>query len=158
MHITRKKLKALYLAPLFLMTSTVSSTKYRSLTYAKISSQISCKRERWVRLVKYKTGIISGFRKYWFRYMAVGARKGIKTLRSQMVEWGLHNTSVFWVELNRGVLWSPSHTLSWGQAAEKKHLCAWNYVLLTCFQGAYLEGSRKSWMHISPPFQVARYE
>jgi hypothetical protein len=26
--------------------------------------------------------------------------------------------------LNRGVLWSPSHTLSWGQAGEKKHLCA----------------------------------
>lgn len=59
------KLKVLYLAPLFLMTSTVSSTKYRSLTYAKISSQISCKRERWVRFVKNKTGIISGSGKLW---------------------------------------------------------------------------------------------
>ena len=61
----KKKLKVLYLAPLFLMTSTVSSTKYRSLMYAKISSQISCKRERWVRLVKYKTGTISGSGKLW---------------------------------------------------------------------------------------------
>lgn len=103
---------------------------------------------------------LSGFQKYWFRYMAAGARKGVKLWGARWRD-GDYTIPPFseW-SWNRGVLWSPSHTLSWGQAGEKKHLCAWNYVLLTCFQGAHLESSRKSWMHISspPPFQVARYE
>ena len=67
---------------------------------------------------------LSGFWKYWFRYMARGggrwARKGVKTNWGARWWDGDYTIPPFseW-SWNRGVLWSPSHTLSWGQAGEK---------------------------------------
>lgn len=99
--------------------------------------------------------------KYWFRYVVVAEEGNENTdWGSQMAGWGQHNTSVF-CSLNRGVLWSPPHTLSCGQTGEKRHLFASSLVWLTCFRGggSYLWSSRKSWMNISPSLlQVPRYE
>ena len=66
------------------------------------------------------------YQKFGFRYMAERGKEGSENC-SWEARWrdGGYTMPPFseW-SLNRGVLWSPSHTLSWGQAGEKKHLCA----------------------------------
>lgn len=67
---------------------------------------------------------LSGFQKYWFRYYGSGGKEGSKTLTSQMTGWGLHNTSVFWVELKQRSFMKPfSYFVMRTSRREKASVC-----------------------------------